>query len=151
MGKMLCECGYIHSDTCGYDGDLFKYNEWIVIDQEDIEYLSVFECPKCGNLMIEDPKNPKIMITYRPFNSIYNRILHDKNDKSLRPSKTYYEGTENLKKDKMPSSHWSQTEQGKKQLLNIVNEKFFFLKDGTPLRRDEFCDKCKNELVACVC
>ncbi len=71
MGKMLCECGYIHSDTCGYDGELFKY------DQEHLDALNVFECPKCGNLMIDNPKNKHEMITYRPCNGKYNKILHD--------------------------------------------------------------------------
>ena len=28
MGKIACECGYIHSDTCGYDGALLTYIEW---------------------------------------------------------------------------------------------------------------------------
>lgn len=46
---------------------------------------------------------------------------------------------------------WYETEEGKKQLLCIINEKFFFLPDGTALRRDEFCSNCKNEMVACVC
>lgn len=36
-------------------------------------------------------------------------------------------------------------------LLNLVNEEFFFLEDGKALRRDEYCSKCKNEWVACVC
>jgi len=82
MGKMLCDCGYIHSDTCGYDGDLFKYGEWNVSDENSrniLDPLSVFECPECGNLMIDNPKNTKQMITYRPSNNKYNQILHDKN------------------------------------------------------------------------
>lgn len=80
MGKILCECGYIHSDTCGYDGDLFKYGEWDVSDivsRENLDPLSVFECPECGNLMIDNPKNKKEMITYRPSNGKFNRILFE--------------------------------------------------------------------------
>lgn len=42
--------------------------------------------------------------------------------------------------------HWSQTEKGKKQLLDIINEKFSFKKDGAI-----YCRECKNESVACVC
>lgn len=77
MGKILCECGYIHSDTCGYDGDLFKYDQWEVSEEEqDSVYpLSVFECPECGNLMIDDPQDEKKMITYRPCNGKYNKLL----------------------------------------------------------------------------
>ncbi len=80
MGKMLCECGYIHSDTSGYDGHLFKYEEWNVSDEisrDLLDPLSVFECPECGNLMIDNPKNPKEMMTYRPATGKYNRILHE--------------------------------------------------------------------------
>lgn len=79
MGKMLCECGYIHSDTCGYDGDLFRCDEWLVPDekQTDLDPLSVFECPECGNLMIDDPKNRQQMITYIPCNLKYNQVLSD--------------------------------------------------------------------------
>ena len=81
MGKMLCECGYIHSDTCGYDGDLFKYEEWDVSDEKSrdaLDPISVFECPVCGNLMIDNPENRMQMITYRPGNGKYNKILHEK-------------------------------------------------------------------------
>ncbi len=81
MGKMLCDCGYIHSDTCGYDGHLFKEGEWNVSDEESrdqLDPLSVFECPECGNLMIDNPENRKKMITYRPSNGKYNKILHEK-------------------------------------------------------------------------
>ena len=42
--------------------------------------------------------------------------------------------------------HWSQTEEGKKRLLDILNAKFIFSKDGTL-----YCRECKNEPVACVC
>jgi len=80
MGKILCECGYIHSNSSGYDGDLFKEDEWMVSEeeQENLDTLSVLECPKCGNLMIDDPKDLSKMITYRPFNGKYNKILHDR-------------------------------------------------------------------------
>ncbi len=74
MGKILCECGYIHSDTCGYDGLLYKYDE---IDIENLDGLSVFECLECGNIMIDDPNNKKMMITYKPENRKCNKILHD--------------------------------------------------------------------------
>jgi len=79
MGKILCECGYLHSDTCGYDGELFKEGEWECSEeaQLDLEPLSVFECPKCGNLMIDHPKSRIEMISYRPCNGKYNKILHD--------------------------------------------------------------------------
>jgi hypothetical protein len=78
MGKILCLCGYIHSDTCGSDGHLFKYDEWGVNDQDsnDTLYpLSVFECPECGNLMIDDPENASMLISYKPINGKYNKIL----------------------------------------------------------------------------
>lgn len=39
-------------------------------------------------------------------------------------------------------THWSKTEEGKKLLLKEINDSFFFLKDGTVLRRDGFCEKC---------
>lgn len=42
--------------------------------------------------------------------------------------------------------HWSQTKKGKKQLLDIVNEKYSFDNDGTI-----YCRECKNESVDCVC
>lgn len=79
MGKMLCECGYIHSDTSGYDGALFKEDEWMVTEEEqdNLDPLSVFECPECGSLMIDDPQDRSKMITYRPSNGKYNKILHD--------------------------------------------------------------------------
>ena len=80
MGKMLCECGYIHSDVCGYDGDLFKESEWDVESEEEresLDPLSVFECPKCGNLMIDDPADCTKMISYKPENGKYNKILHN--------------------------------------------------------------------------
>lgn len=78
MGKMLCECGYIHSNTCGYDGDLFKCDEWIFSDEQyrdNLDPLSVFECVECGNLMIDNPNNRQQMITYKPSNGKYNGIL----------------------------------------------------------------------------
>jgi predicted RNA-binding Zn-ribbon protein involved in translation (DUF1610 family) len=79
MGKILCECGYLHSDTCGYDGYLFKEAEMNVSDEEreNLNPLSVLECPKCGNLMIDDPNDCKKMITYKPYNNKYNKLLHD--------------------------------------------------------------------------
>lgn len=79
MGKISCECGYIHSDTCGYDGDLFKYREWEAVRFPGIqpEPLNVFECHLCGNIMIDDPKDEKIMITYRPSNSKFNALLKE--------------------------------------------------------------------------
>lgn len=82
MGKMFCECGYIHSDTCGYDGHLFKYEEWWVSEdnQIDLDPLSVFECPECGNLLIDNPKNRKEMLTYRPSSKKYNKILHNQQE-----------------------------------------------------------------------
>ncbi len=48
-------------------------------------------------------------------------------------------------------SHWSETEEGKQQLLDILNETFWFHKDGKITRKDESCDVCKNELIFCVC
>jgi Zn-finger nucleic acid-binding protein len=74
MGKIACECGFIHSDTCGYDGSLFRGDDWI---HEEGEPINVFECPQCGNIMIDDPTDEKMMITYRPENGKYNKILHD--------------------------------------------------------------------------
>ena len=41
---------------------------------------------------------------------------------------------------------WNKTEKGKQQLLDIINDKFSFGKDGTI-----YCLECKNESVACVC
>jgi hypothetical protein len=80
IGKMLCECGYIHSDTCGYDGYLFKEDEWLVSEEEqnDLDPISVFECPECGNLMIDDATDRTKMITYKPSNGKYNKILHNR-------------------------------------------------------------------------
>lgn len=72
MGKIICECGHNHSDTCGYDGHLFKYDEWV---DDDIYPLSVFECPECGNLIIDNPKNISEMITYKPENKKHNNLL----------------------------------------------------------------------------
>lgn len=74
MGKMLCECGYYHSDTCGYDGRLYCEDE----NPDDFDPLYVFECPECGNLMIDNPINRREMITYKPSNGAYNKILHDR-------------------------------------------------------------------------
>lgn len=77
MGKILCECGCIHSDTCGYDGHLFEYDS--LREEDDSIYpLSVFECQECGNLMIDNPKDPKTMISFKPTNGKYNKILHDR-------------------------------------------------------------------------
>jgi len=66
MGKIICECGIVHSDTCGYDGDLFKEGKWDVTEEkkDELDPLSVFECRKCGNLMIDNPSNPIEMISY---------------------------------------------------------------------------------------
>jgi len=47
--------------------------------------------------------------------------------------------------------YWNQPEEEKQRLLDVLNKKFMFHKDGTITRRDEFCANCKNELVACVC
>ena len=81
MGKIACECGYIHSDTCGYDGALLTYIEWEdEIDNDDA--LMVFECPQCGNIMIDDRNDEKMMITYRPKNGKYNKVLHDQQDQN---------------------------------------------------------------------
>ena len=44
-------------------------------------------------------------------------------------------------------THWSETEEGKQQLLDILNETFWFQADGTAVRKDEFCSECKNELI----
>jgi hypothetical protein len=76
MGKIACECGYIHSNTCGYDGALLQYDDWTDENHNDNAPM-VFECCECGNLMIDDPKNPAMMITYRPKNGKYNKILHN--------------------------------------------------------------------------
>lgn len=46
----------------------------------------------------------------------------------------------------MDEKPWYKTEEGKQQLLEIVNEKLSFGKDGTL-----YCGECKNESVACVC
>jgi len=46
----------------------------------------------------------------------------------------------------MENKPWYETEEGKKQLLEIINEKFSFGKDGAI-----YCRECKNECVACVC
>ncbi len=81
MGKISCECGYIHSNTCGYDGDLFKEGEWDIQDEiirNNLSPINIFECCNCGNLMIDDPKDSTLMITYIPKNSKYNKILHNK-------------------------------------------------------------------------
>lgn len=48
-------------------------------------------------------------------------------------------------------SHWSETEEGMQQLLEILNETFWFHPDGNAVRKDESCPECKNELIACVC
>ena len=48
-------------------------------------------------------------------------------------------------------SPWYETEEGKQQLLEILNETFWFHADGSVIRKDESCPNCKNELVACVC
>lgn len=79
MGKIICECGC----DCRYDGELFRDNQ----EKKDNEYiysffesgwgLNVIECCKCGNLMIEDLKD-STMITYKPSNGKYNKLLHDK-------------------------------------------------------------------------
>jgi len=47
--------------------------------------------------------------------------------------------------------HWTETEEGKQQLLDILNETFWFEPDGRIIRKDEFCYECKNELIGCVC
>ncbi len=44
------------------------------------------------------------------------------------------------------SRRWYETEEGKQQLLDIINKKFSFGKDGTI-----YCRECKNESIACVC
>ena len=78
MGKIACECGYIHSDTCGYDGHLFKYDEWHIYDEiaiDNLEPINVLECPDCGNLMMDDPKDDRMMVSYKPVNGKYNGIL----------------------------------------------------------------------------
>lgn len=51
----------------------------------------------------------------------------------------------------MEDKHWSETEEGNKKLLEIINEKFLFDKDGNAFEREKFCEECKNELIACVC
>lgn len=47
-----------------------------------------------------------------------------------------------LKREK----HWHETEEGKKQFLDMLNSVFSFAKDGTI-----YCRECKNESVACMC
>ena len=51
----------------------------------------------------------------------------------------------------MNEKTWNETEKGKQQLLDILNDTFWFQPDGSAVRKDESCEKCKNELVACVC
>lgn len=46
---------------------------------------------------------------------------------------------------------WYDTEHGKQQLLDIINGKFAFMQNGRIIPREEFCEECKNEHVACVC
>ena len=76
MGKIACECGYVHSNTCGYDGALLKYDEW-ELERFNDDAPMVFECCECGNIMIDDPENSNIMLVYRPESGQYNKILHD--------------------------------------------------------------------------
>lgn len=42
--------------------------------------------------------------------------------------------------------HWSETEIGNQQFLDIINENLFFSKEDTL-----YCRECKNESLACVC
>lgn len=76
MGKIACECGEIHSNTCNYDGILYKYDE--VLENDPIYPLCVFECKNCGNIMIDKPKNLREMKSYRPTSKTCNYLLIEK-------------------------------------------------------------------------
>lgn len=51
----------------------------------------------------------------------------------------------------MSEHPWHETEEGKKELLDLWNGIFWVKPDSDPVRKDESCSICKNELVACVC
>ncbi len=38
-----------------------------------------------------------------------------------------------------------------KSLFEILNETYWSECDNAYLRKDEYCQKCKNEFIACVC
>lgn len=42
--------------------------------------------------------------------------------------------------------HWSETEEGKKSFMDLINKKYLFDAQG-----NIYCRECKNETVACVC
>jgi len=80
MEKIACECGEIHSNTCGYHGVLYKYDE--VIENDPIYPLCVFECGNCGNIMIDNPKNPREMKSYKPTSKECNYLLIEKEEEN---------------------------------------------------------------------
>jgi hypothetical protein len=86
MGKLLCICGNILSDTCGCDGEAFTEDQMIKTDLnetdgfEDEVYIagdgrSIFECEKCGALAIEDPINSPMVKFYQPENGKFNKLF----------------------------------------------------------------------------
>lgn len=69
----------------------------------------------------------------------------------IERNRRYLENVQRMKNiedmdKKMEEKNWHETEKGKQQLLEIINEKFSFEKDGTVC-----CRECKNESVACMC
>lgn len=72
VDKFHCECGCVISNTCGSEGELFIDYEYY---RDKADSLGIFECPKCGNIMIDGDDK---IISYKPVSGIYNKILHDK-------------------------------------------------------------------------
>jgi len=72
MGKLKCLCDYILSDTCGDDGEAFSDE---LETYHPGEGRSILECPKCGTLAIEDPKESCFVKFYKPDNGQFNALF----------------------------------------------------------------------------
>jgi hypothetical protein len=81
MGNMACLCGNIISDVCGSHGEAFSEEQVESMGFYENEFFSrgcgrsVFECEKCGCLLIEDPIDSCKIKYYVPENKKFNKLF----------------------------------------------------------------------------
>lgn len=83
MAKLLCICGNILSDVCGYDAEAFSENSIELIEgTQEYAFIpgdgrSILECEKCGALAIEHPFETCFVQFYLPENGKYNDLFRN--------------------------------------------------------------------------
>lgn len=103
-------------------------------------------CGRYGSAPVQDTFFVVLDLPYVPDTSMRPiSFLKTERDRRYLENLQRMKNIEDMDK-KMEEKNWHETEEGKQQLLEIVNEKFSFGKDGTI-----YCRECKNESVACVC